>query len=248
VPGASFARPEPGLPCGPMPRRKEGEQPIFSGRHMGRAPKNPFEVIDYRVIETEAGPHREPVTAMDRIEETLRSNGFIHDAAARAGLATETLRTWRAKGVRAQAAVLNGRRRTRDLTVHEQRCVELARRMERAEADAKLALTALLTRASQGGLQQVRIIEQVDPDTGVVLSRRQETITLPRDIKAAMWLLSHRYPVDFAGRVVVTGPEGGPLQLDVSPKEQLAEAVSRARERLDGEVGASSGNGEASAT
>ena len=103
--------------------------------------------------------------------------------------------------------------------------------MERAEADAKLALTALLTRAATGGLQQVRIIEQVNPDTGEVLSRRRETISMARDTKAAMWILSHRY-AEFRGRLEISGPAGGPIELDMSPKEQLSEALERARERL----------------
>jgi hypothetical protein len=228
-----------------MPRRKEGEAPIFSKRHMGRPPKNPFEVIDHELIDTPDGPVRQPVTAMDRIEQTLRANGFIHDAAARAGIATETLRAWRTKGVRANADLENGRRGRSDLSDHEARCVELARRMERAEADAKVALTALLTGAAQRGLQQVRIIETVNPDTGEVIARRRETITLPRDVKSAMWMLSHRYK-EFRGHIEVSGPGGGPLQVDVAPKEALAEAVERAAERLGLPAGnGRSGNGDA---
>lgn len=188
------------------------------------------------------GRRKVPVTAADRIVATLRANGFMHDAAARAGIATETLRAWRTKGNRARGDITNGRRRFEDLDDHEAACVELADRMERAETDAKVELVEVLLATARGGLIQQRVIEQVNPDTGEVLSRRVEKITAPHDAKWAAWLLSHRYS-DYRGhQVELTGPGGGPIQLDVDAKVRLLEAAERAAERLG--VGPS-GNGDA---
>lgn len=225
-----------------MPRRKPGERPIFSRpKRTGRPPTDPFEVIDHDTVKAPNGRARQvPVTAADRIIDTLRSNGFVHDAAARAGIATETLRAWRTKGTRAQAALLNGRLDDDEIDEHTAACIELARRWERAEADAKKELVDVLLAAARGELIQLKVVEQVDPATGEVFSRRVETLTVP-DVKAAMWVLSHKYP-EYRGHLEVSGPGGGPIPVDVSPKEQLAAAAERAAERLG--VGLS-GNGDA---
>lgn len=215
-----------------MPRRKPGETPILTRRRIGRPPKDPFEVID----RSEAGA---PITAADKIVSTLEGNGFQHDAAARAGVTAETLRAWRTKGARAQGDLVNGRRQLGDLDDHEAACVELSRRMDRAEANAKAALLDLLTTAAVGGLQQVRITEQVDPETGAVLSRRIETVTLPADVRAAMWILSHCYR-EFRGHVEVSGTIAT-VAVEVSAKDQLNEALDRAASRL----GLGAGNGQA---
>jgi hypothetical protein len=190
--------------------------------------------VDYRAVPQDDGTIvREPVTVIDRVEEALRQNGFIHDAAGRSGLAVETLRQWRAKGVRANADILAGRRRRADLDTHERRCAELATRMERAEADARLSLLAVTSALARGGLEVVHTTEKQNAGGDVLEKVVRTSRSLP-DSHAATWLLAHRYPADFAGRVEVTGPDRGPIEVAVSPVDQLLNAINAVRERRDG--------------
>ena len=165
---------------------------------------------------------------IDRIEETLRSNGPQHDAASRAGITPETLRWWREKGTRAQADLLAGRRRHADLDRHTKRCVELVARIEAAEAEARMLLLGNLASLAQGGIQTVRTVERVSPD-GEVIEATVETRELPPDPRAATWLLTHRYQDDFAPRVEITGAGGGPVE--VSIRDQLLGAIAAVRDR-----------------
>jgi hypothetical protein len=211
----------------------------------GRPPRDPYDIIDYRERVTETGVDRIPVTVIDRVVETLQANAFIHDAAARSGLATETLRQWRRKGVEAQAALLSGKKKRSDLDTHTRRCVELASKMERAEADARVLLLGAITTMARGGLEQSRTVEKVDATTGDVLERTEERRKLLPDPRSITWLLSHRYPADFAPRIEVTGPDGGPVQVE-SARDRLMSAIEgvRGRKTIDVESRPRPGNGE----
>jgi hypothetical protein len=201
---------------------------------IGRPPRDPYDVIAYEELIREDGVDRIPVRVIDAIESTLRANGFMHDAAARAGLSTETLRQWRRKGVEAAGQLLAGKVRRSDLDVHTRRCVELADRMDRAEADARVALLGQVTALAQGGLTVSKIIERVNVSTDEILERRVEIATTLPDIRALTWLLSRRYPHDFPTRIEVTGPEGGPVQIQ-PVRDRLLAAVDAVRQRRNGD-------------
>ena len=197
----------------------------------GAVPKNLDDVIAYR-----QGPDGEqvPVTYMDRIVEAIGLGGFLHDAAARVGVTVETLRDWRRQGNAALADVLAGRKRRSHLTKRQRQYAELAQRMETAEAEARLRLLGIGQQLAQGGAQTVETIERVvEPDRGPrrVIERTTKTSTTLPDARMVTWLLSHRWPGDFAGRVELTGPAGGPVQVDTRPAlDRLRHAIEKARQ------------------
>lgn len=215
----------------------------------GRPPRDPYDIIDYREVVRTSGVDRIPVRVIDRVVETLQANAFLHDAAARSGIAVETLRQWRRKGVEASTLILAGKKRRSDFDTHTKRCIELAAAMERAEADARLLLLGALTQMARGGLEQTRVVEKVDAESGNVLERTEEVRKLLPDPRSITWLLSHRYPGDFAPRIEITGPEGGPVQVE-SARDRLLTAIEGVRGRKIIEVtprplgnGESHGNG-----
>jgi hypothetical protein len=101
---------------------------------------------------------------------------------------------------------------------------------ERAEAEPRLTLLTVTSALARGGLEVVHTTEKQTPQGQTLERVERRSRTLP-DAHAATWLLSHRYPADFAGRVEVTGPNGGPLEVEVSPADQLLGAVAQVRER-----------------
>ena len=196
----------------------------------GRIPRDPYEIIDYDEIIDDSGVEKRPVRLIDRVEDTLRANGFLHDAASRVGMDRDTLRRWREKGVKAKVDLLAGRKRRSDLDRHTKRCIELAERMERAEAEARLSLISTVTRLAEGGLMASRVVEKRD-HKGNITERVVETKEMLPDSRALTWLLSRRYPADFAGRVEITGEGGGPVEVEVSVRDRLIAAVAHVRER-----------------
>jgi hypothetical protein len=179
-------------------------------------PRNLHDVIDRR--ENNDGTVTE-VTVLDRIEEAMRSGGFLHDAAARVGITVETLRDWRRQGVRAHLDILNGRKSRSEFKPRELDYLDMALRMEKAETDARLFLLGTAQQLARGGIPQVeRTVRTVPARNGkpeTVETIEKTTATLP-DAGTIRWLLSHRWPNDFAGRVEITGPEGGPIQHDTT--------------------------------
>lgn len=202
---------------------------------IGRPPHDPYDVIDYLVHETDDGVERVPVRVIDRIVDALRGNAFKHDAAARAGISTETLRAWQAKGNRALIELLAGRKRRSDFEVHTLRCMELATEIERAEAEARSALLEVTTRVAMGGVERRKTVERRDAEGNLQDITEHTEHTLP-DTRTLTWLLTHRYREEFSDRLELTGPGGGPVELNVSARDRLIEAIQGVRERSAIEV------------
>jgi transposase-like protein len=212
-----------------------------------------------RVIATREAPDGSvvEVTIIDRVEETLRQGAMVKDAAARVGVAVETLRRWQATGVRVRAALGerdadgNPKHDTADLSAHERNCVELANRMDAAEADTRTALLALTQQLARGGRQRVETIVKVNA-AGQELERVTKTSTTEPDIRAIQWMLSHRWRDDFGSRVEVTGADGGPVLVDAEPiadrlRADLAEVranrAASSRDVIEEQLAAAKGNG-----
>jgi transposase-like protein len=178
--------------------------------------RNLHDVVDTRTAQDGT---KTSVTVMDRIEEAMRTGGFLHDAAARVGIVVETLRDWRRQGAKAHIEILNGRKTPADLTQRQLQYLELAQRMEKAETDARLHLLATAQKLAAGGIPQKKTTVRRIPARGgnpeTIETVEETTTTLP-DAGTIRWLLSHRWPNDFAGRVELTGPEGGPIHHDVT--------------------------------
>jgi len=204
------------------------------------------------VIDRRVGPDGEyDVTIADRIEETLRQGGFLHDAAARAGMTVETLRTVRRKGVQLRAKVLADPEAWRAMSGAERSYAEMAERMERAEADARTALLALSQSLARGGRTRTETTRRVDRN-GRTLEVTEKVFTAEPDGRMIQWLLSHRWPEDFGRtRIEVSGPGGGAVEVDTTPIRAKVEAyldkigASAAASTRDAlEEAAASGNGK----
>jgi hypothetical protein len=183
----------------------------------GAIPRDLDATIDYRPVRNPqtGSVEQRPMSAMDIIEEAIRAGAFLHDAAARVGVTVETLRDWRKQGVNALRQVAQGTRRRSDLSRRVRQYAELAHRMDKAEADARLLMLGTMTRVAQGGIVATETVTKVDPSGNVLETVTKRSETLP-DSKAAAWMLQHRWPGDFHGRTEITGPEGGPVQVDTT--------------------------------
>lgn len=196
-----------------MPGQMGGARP-----GAGAPPTNLRKVIAHRTVDgREVG-----ITIIDRVDETLRQGAFVKDAAARVGVAVETLRRWQATGVRLRAALAERTadgepvKTLADLSRHERDCVELANRMDAAEADARTALLVLGQQAARGGRERVETTIKLDAN-GREIERTTRTSTTEPDTRMIQWILSHRWREDFGSRVEVTGADGGPVLVDATP-------------------------------
>lgn len=197
----------------------------------GRKHQSLHDICDYRKLPS---GEQQPVTVMERLEEAIRAGGFLHDAAARVGITVETLRDWRKQGVKAARDVANGHRRRSELRKHEIEYAELAARLERAESDARLQLLAVGRNLALGGIETRKTVRRrTIPRRGqaAVIEETEETAATLPDGAMVRWLLSHRWPEDFAGRVELTGPHGGPMQVDTTPAlEKLRDILNQTAE------------------
>lgn len=194
----------------------------------GRPPTNLRAVVAYRAS---ADGGQVPLTVMDVVEETIRTGGFIKDAAARVGVTVHVLREWRRIGNRCLRDVLDGAKRRSQLSRHERLCCELATKMDKAEAEARVLLLGKAQRLAQGGLTRTETTERRDA-SGAVVERTERQIELLPDSGMIQWLLSHRWRDDFGRQAVeVSGPDGGPVQLESAGiVERLREALAGVRE------------------
>lgn len=173
-----------------------------------------------------------PYTVADAVVSVLREGGFEKDAAARGGVDKTTLRGWMATGSRARRQVLQGERRAHDLTEHEAQCVRLLVRIEEAEAEARVSLSATAARVAQGGIKVTETT--VKREGRKVTQTVTERETLP-DGRLALQLLAQRWPNEWGRhRVEVSGPDGGAVQVDVAGiRETVAARLATIRERAE---------------
>lgn len=215
-----------------MAATDETPRPGPGGRRAGagRPPVDLYAVCDYRTMPDGS---RQPVTYMERIVETMRLGGFLHDAAARIGIETGTIRSWRKQGARAIADVAEGRKRRSHLTKKERQRAEMAALMDEAETEARLNLLALAAKTAQGGHKRTETTTKHVAAAGglpaLVETTQREIVEAPNP-GMIQWLLGHRWPEDFnRQRVEVTGKEGGPINIDAA-----GSALDRLRAAVEG--------------
>jgi hypothetical protein len=196
-----------------MPRG--GPRPNSGGARpgAGRPPTDLRRVIAQR--DTPGGTV--DVSVMDRVEETIRNGGFEKDAAARVGVSVETLRRWVKTGIRLRIALQDAKQTLADSTRHERDCLELAHRIEVAEAEARTALMALGNKLARGNYTRTETVTKRDAN-GNVLEVTEKTSVADPDGGMVRWILQHRWPEDYArSRLELTGADGGPMVLEAEP-------------------------------
>jgi hypothetical protein len=190
----------------------------------------PEQVTPYGVV-----PARQ-LTVLDAVVDTLEGMGFLHDAAARVGVAVETVREWRKLGVRVNADLAAGKRTAGVLKAHERNCAELARRMAGADAVSRMRLLGLASSIAQGGVETTETVTKAvqvgehDPKVVEITTRTATALPHPGMVQ---WLLTHRWPADFnRTRLEVSGPDGGAIPVDVtSAREKLSRALADLEQR-----------------
>lgn len=157
------------------------------------------------------------MTVIDVVQETMRLGGFLHDAAARVGVAVETLRTWRTMGNRCLAEITQGKRRRSEMNRHERNCATLAAKMDLAEAEARTSLMALVNKVAHGEYKRKETTTETDA-AGAVIKNVTREIDVGPDSHMISWWLQHRWPADFnRSRLEITGADGGAVQVDATP-------------------------------
>lgn len=210
-------QPDPETPSGGLSTGRKGRPPVSLRAKIG----------ERKVGETPDGKSvMAAVTRLDRVREVMSIGGFDKDCAARCGVRVETYREWLKLGVAARADLANDRRTRRDLTAHERQCVELAMVVEEAEAEGRLLLMGVAERLSRGGIEVTTTTEKLD-GKGKALERTTKVERTLPDGAMVRWRMERRWPGDFAKRVEVTGPDGGPVRADVPVVEKLLADLAR---------------------
>jgi hypothetical protein len=210
----------------------------FAQPGAGRPPTNLHRVIEELPEQiTDAGViPAQRLTIIDAIVDTMERMGFLHDAAARVGFDTVTVREWRRVGARANADVLAGKVKRSDLTAHQKRCAELATRLAEADAKARMGLLGTAQALAVGGIENTETVTKAvqvnegEPRITEITTRTTRTLPHPGTV---MWLLQHRWPNDFArNRLEVSGPEGGPVPVDItSARDRINTALTDLEQR-----------------
>lgn len=175
-------------------------------------------------------PDGTTTTTAERILTLVEGGVPLTHAAGAAGVTATTLKDWLAIGGRV-AVDLASRRRTRvSLTPHEQACFDFsARTAERREGWIANALLGV-NEAREGGRVLTKTVTKTTADGAVETSVTVEE--LAPNVTAATWMLSHALPAEFGRqRLEVTGPDGGPLTVDLSPADVAADMRAFLEER-----------------
>lgn len=181
-------------------------------------------------------PHtHDPVTVSDRIIETIRLGGYMETAAARAGVHKQTVYGWLDTGAKTFKRLNAGTAKPSDLTEHEWRCLEFSEAVDLAEADSEVEQLALLAELGQGGRQVTSTTTRTTPGPqgapDVVVDRTTKTETLLPDARVLMWRLERRHPARYGRtRVEISGPEGGPLDVEHHADDRVLALVETVRQ------------------
>jgi len=241
-----------------MPRG--GPRPNSGGARPGAGgpPTNLRAIVRYVEVDGEQVGQN----VIDAVAAELREGAFLHDAGPMVGVTVETLRRWRSVGVKCLTEITEGRKRRSEMSTHERNCMELAGKMQLAEAEARARLRGAANALAYGGGTRtettVKLLQPVD-DAGkpkgdpVELERTERTIEAAPDPGMVRWLMSARWPEDYGRtRVEHTGEGGGPIVVDARPAiERIAEHLAGIRaareesapERLSAALSGNGGNG-----
>lgn len=191
----------------------------------------------------------EPVTVAEAIVRYVRQGNYLETAAHMVGVNKGTIGEWLRVGAGAHDRVLMGAKR-RDLTAHQRRCLDLARGMRRAMADAEARDVNLLRMLAEGGIPQRRtvtveeaILDEDGNETGRRVRRTTttETSTLP-DARVIMWRLARRFPQRWAavgaGAEDEMGDETDALVQDdpIAAMDAALGGITRRREEVQAQL------------
>jgi hypothetical protein len=162
-----------------------------------------------------------------RIIEATSNGAPMWAAAAYAGVSTRAFEKWMARGYNEEMRVTEEEGTVPD--DDEQPYRQLFLDMQTARAQAVVRNAAVVQKAAIGGIvTEVTTKKYRDPGTGEVVEERTEKRT-PPDWRASAWWLERRDPGSFGKAaelaVEVSGPGGGPVQVEAVSAADLAAKV-----------------------
>jgi hypothetical protein len=160
------------------------------------------------------------VAALVRDKRTLES------ACVSSGIPMATYRKWKGRGMDA-LMVFDA---TGEIPEGEGIFVDFVLALERARAEAHAEVAGVANRLMLGG--EVASITRDYGEDGQVVS---ETITFTRpDRQMVAWWLERSFPADYQRRVELSGPDGGPIpvEVEVSARETLKRKMGEVAGRI----------------
>lgn len=198
------------------------------------------EVIGTRTVQHPDGTTTtEPVTVAERITEALRSGQYVETAAAMAGVHRDSVFSWLRIGANINGAVAAGTRTRRSLTAHEKRCAEFSDAVDEAQRMSEGIDVTRLAQLAAGGVPLTTVVTKYDAQGNVVERTERTEHTLP-SAQVLTWRLERRFPHRWGRKTEVSGPEGGPIAVEVEQAgvEALLGLVERMEQTDDGGEGA----------
>lgn len=171
------------------------------------------------------------VTVRDRILDALNAGNYVETACALAGVHKDTFYGWCKLGAKA-AADLHAERRTPDaLTDHEQECMEFSDAVAEAQARSEARDVAQLAELARGG-RVTEVVEVKKDAAGRVVETKTRTDVSEPNAAVLQWRLERRFPDRWGRRrLEVTGADGGPVEVDMTPVDRLKGLLEGVRDR-----------------
>lgn len=210
-----------------------------TGRPTGRPSK-----LNHRITVAGVNPEDPPrtLTCAEFIYEHMEATGrSAHSCAALIPVDRHTIQGWLSAGTEAE----NHKTQGWTLNRTEQEFLDFLTRTRRAHSLWIADRNRIVASLASGGLQETKEVIKVDPTRqqdgtpmqpgGVpfVLERKVETKRLLPDLAAVKLQLERLARDEWSPRIEVTGADGGPLDVDVSTREQRVRETMAELDELD---------------
>lgn len=163
---------------------------------------------------------------IEEVAALVRDKRTLDSACVSAGIPMATYRKWKGRGMEA-LMVLDA---TGVIPEGEAIFVDFVLALEKARAEAHAEVAGVAHRLMLGG--EVSAITRTYNDAGDVI---QETIEFTKpDRQAILWWLERSFPMDYQRRVELSGPDGGPIpvEVEVSARESLKQKMGQVAGRI----------------
>lgn len=165
-------------------------------------------------------------TVAEHLVEAIRGGNYIETAAAMTGVGKSTVYGWLKLGADASRKLDKGL----DITEHEAKCRAFSDAVVQAQAQSEALDVAMLGALGRGGRKVVHVTEKRDKNNRVV-EKVTRTETLPPSERALQWRLERRFPDRWGRKVELSGPNGGPIEIDQTPSERLLATLAALADR-----------------
>jgi hypothetical protein len=167
-------------------------------------------------------PHRQAedgttVTVGEHVIQAVRAGNYIETAAASAGIDKSTLYEWLKRGAQVGTDVEEGRRTAPRKGSYEYELRKFSHAVAEAEAEWEVGANATLERLGRRRpVTETRETTETSPTGEVTTKVTTLRKTDEADSATIRWRLERKYPKRYGRSLVeVSGPDGGPISVDV---------------------------------